>query len=133
MRTSLRIVILIIMLVSTISSNVSAIGLEKDEDGNNYLADRLGMPLYYFVNDDPNSSISNCYGGCSKVWIPLEETATSPMPSLLKLDDFSSIFRSDDKFQTTYKGRPLYTYIEDSRNGTPNGHGKNHIWFLIRP
>ena len=121
------------MLVSIISSNVSAIVLEKDEDGNNYLADRHGMPLYYFVNDDPNSGISNCYGGCSNVWIPLEETATSSMPSPLKLEDFGSIFRSDDKFQTTYKGRPLYTYSGDSRDGTPNGHGKDHIWFLMRP
>jgi predicted lipoprotein with Yx(FWY)xxD motif len=129
MRYSLKLITIILMLISTISTNVVAIGLSSDR---NYLVDGNGKPLYYFAKDDPNSGISNCYGGCSKIWIPLDEQAGSYVPAPLKVQDFSVILRADSVYQTTYKGQPLYTYSGDG-SGTPNGNGKDSFWFLMRP
>lgn len=131
MSTWFKNIVLVMILISVLLPNVSSIGLESDKNGN-YLTDRDGMPIYYFINDDPYSGVSNCYGACSSIWKPLEEQATAPLPPSLGLENFGSIFRADSKFQTTYKGRPLYTYSGDS-NGLPSGNGRDDLWFLMRP
>lgn len=117
----------IAILVLVLIPNVLSIGLEVDENGGKYLEDRNGLPIYYFINDDPYSGISNCYGVCSSIWKPLEEQAIAPLPPPLELGSFSSIFRADNKFQTTYKGRPLYT------RDTEASDGRDDLWFLARP
>ena len=59
MSTWFKNIVLVMILISVLLPNVSSIGLESDKNGN-YLTDRDGMPIYYFINDDPYSGVSNC-------------------------------------------------------------------------
>ena len=85
------------------------------------LVDARGRTLYLFQNDKHGKSA--CYGACAAYWPPLLSTA-KPRPgkgvraSLLGLTK-----RSDGKWQVTYAGHPLYTFVGDKRATQTTGEG----------
>ena len=95
-----------------------------------YLVDANGMTLYYFKNDAPGTS--NCSGGCIKNW-PAFYAKKIVIPSTLNPTDFGTITRADGTMQTTYKGWPLYYFVNDTARGDVNGQGVKGIWFVIDP
>lgn len=109
-----------------------AAGLEiKTKDGvGNYLADDKGMTLYLFKKDTANASA--CTGPCVEKW-PLYYNDAVVAPLGISKDDFGVISREDGKKQTTYKGMPLYYYVNDKAAGDVNGQGAGNVWYVVAP
>jgi predicted lipoprotein with Yx(FWY)xxD motif len=83
----------------------------------NYLAEPNGVTLYTYGGD--TSDTSNCTGSCLSNWPAYQDAgSTSGLPT-----NVSTIKRTDNgEIQYTYKGKPLYTFIGDSK-GQVTGNG----------
>jgi predicted lipoprotein with Yx(FWY)xxD motif len=88
--------------------------------------DGNGMSLYTFDNDAPG--VSNCYDACATNWPPLMAGAYAQAQG-----DFGIIDRKDGGKQWTYKGMPLYTWINDKAPGDVTGDGVKGVWHLAHP
>jgi predicted lipoprotein with Yx(FWY)xxD motif/plastocyanin len=101
----------------------------------NFLADANGMTLYWTSKDSVGQS--NITGTTLANWPVFYSTADSIptliIPTTLKSTDFGTITRSDGNKQTTYKGYPLYYYIQDKASGDTNGQGVGGVWFAVDP
>jgi transforming growth factor-beta-induced protein len=51
----------------------------------------------------------------------------------LNSSDFGTIVREDGSKQTTYKGWPLYYYVQDQNPGDVLGDGRSNVWFAAKP
>jgi predicted lipoprotein with Yx(FWY)xxD motif len=51
----------------------------------------------------------------------------------LKAEDFGTITREDGKKQTTFRGYPLYYWMNDKQAGDTTGQGVNDVWFVVNP
>jgi len=123
------------IVVAAILITVACAGGEQytiDISPDGYLTGDGGMTLYYSLNDAPGNGISNCIGECSSLWPPFYADLIL-VPSGLSTSDFATISRMDGKMQTTYKGWPLYKYVEDKKPGDIKGDKANAIWFVIYP
>ena len=90
------------------------------------LADAKGMTLYTWGNATiPGKSA--CNGPCATNWPPLVAAAdASPM------GDWSIVTRDDGSKQWAYKGKPLYTYRTDTKEGDVTGNGRGK-WSAAKP
>jgi predicted lipoprotein with Yx(FWY)xxD motif len=95
-----------------------------------YLVDGNGRTLYWTTLDSVGQS--NVNGAVLANW-PVFYNANIVVPSSLNTSDFGSIVRADGTKQTTYKGRPIYYYINDQAAGDTFGQGINGIWFAVDP
>lgn len=84
------------------------------------LTNARGFTLYWFVPDPPNKS--TCYGTCAVYWPPVPGGATAGAGVSGKL---GTIRRTGGGTETTYDGRPLYTYVGDSAPGQAKGDNIN--------
>ena len=102
-------------------------------DGNNYLGDYTlgdgatsyfvsinGRTMYTFVNDtkDKNNFTNEAFSN-NAVW-PIVQITLDQIPSTLNSEDFGTI----DVFgrtQLTYKGWPLYYFVQDTARGDNKG------------
>lgn len=82
-----------------------------------YLTEPNGDTLYTYGGD--SSGVSNCTGTCLSSWPAYQDTgATTNLPT-----NVSTLKRSDNgEIQYTYKGHPLYTFVNDSK-GQVTGNG----------
>lgn len=102
--------------------------MENDSLGE-YLADSEGMTLYYFTNDEPETS--NCTDDCLVNW-PAFTASDIDEPEGYEDDDFGTITREDNgEEQVTYKGYPLYYFVNDMVEGDVNGQGLNGAWYIV--
>ena len=86
-----------------------------------------GMTLYTFDKDVAGSGKSACVDQCAKNWPPLiAGDMTMPM------GDWSVVTRNDGTRQWAYKGKPLYTWIKDTKPGDRTGDGFNNAWRIAR-
>jgi len=92
-----------------------------------FLTDNTGNTLYFFAKDTPETSA--CTGTCLGKWPSFSVKAVSA-PSLLNTADFGSLQRAEGINQTTYKGRPLYYFANDTKPGDANGQGFNNLWYV---
>ena len=95
-----------------------------------YLVDGNGHTLYWTTLDSVGQS--NVTGTILANW-PIFYVANIVVASPLDASDFGSITRPDGNKQTTYKGRPIYYYIDDQAAGDIRGQGINGIWFAVDP
>ena len=102
---------------------------EKDGVGK-FFTDAKGMTLYVFKKDTPGKSA--CAGPCVDRW-PLYFRGMVAVPDGVKADDFGSITRDDGKRQTTYKGWPLYHFVDDKSPGDTKGQGMGSVWYVANP
>ena len=93
------------------------------------LVDSRGRTIYYYTNDNPGSGTSACSGQCAATW-PAVWADTSAVASTLDPALFAYITRSDGSRQSTYQGRPLYTYSGDAGPGDVNGQGISGFWYV---
>ncbi|MFQ5684708.1 MAG: hypothetical protein ACE5HC_15745 [Candidatus Binatia bacterium] len=93
-----------------------------------FLVDPKGMTLYLFDNDKVPGK-SNCYGGCAETWPPFVPKRGDPTP----VAPLTIIIRTDGSKQYAYKGRPLYTYVEDASVGSTEGQGLGDRWWVVKP
>jgi len=97
---------------------------------NLYLSDINGRTLYLFTKDSPNTSV--CTGGCLTAW-PAFSAENPVVPSSMSAADFTTITRSDQAKQLTYKGAPLYYYTPDATRGDTLGQGVGKVWYTVAP
>ena len=91
------------------------------------LTDAKGMTLYTFAKDAKGKSA--CTGGCATNWPPLMASAGEKGGK-----GYSQIKRDDGKMQWAYKGKPLYTWVKDTKPGDTTGDGfLNGAWHIAQP
>ena len=90
------------------------------------LVDVKGMTLYTFDKDTAGKSA--CNGTCAKLWRPALATAGASASGNLSI-----ITRSDGSKQWAYKGKPLYTWSNDTKPGDTTGDGVKTVWHVAQP
>lgn len=132
-RTILRVLFSILILgVATgiiWAQSKNTIQLGSTSDGVNFLTDADGMTLYYYTLDTNGQSA--CYGGCAKAW-PIFYTPAISVPAPLDAADFGTITRTDGTKETTYKGWPLYYWVNDKKPGDMSGEGVHDVWYILK-
>ena len=104
--------------------------LETNGSLGKILVDEKGMTLYYFSKDADGQSA--CLDDCLASW-PLYYNDNPTIGTDLDAKDFDVITRSDGSKQTTYKGWPLYYFINDNAKGDVKGEGVKDVWFVAKP
>ncbi|HUJ61330.1 MAG TPA: hypothetical protein VLX92_22655 [Kofleriaceae bacterium] len=92
------------------------------------LVDSQGKTLYFFANDIAGSNAST-YSGAA--W-PVFDVQTPIVGEGLSASDFGRFDRGGGAFQTTWKGRPLYYYANDTSAAPTAGEGIGGRWFVAR-
>jgi predicted lipoprotein with Yx(FWY)xxD motif len=103
--------------------------MQKERLGE-FLAAGNGITLYSYVKDEKN--VSNCIEGCAFNWPPFYVDPSAVVEGC-ESSDFATIKRSDGRMQTTYKGMPLYHFIQDKYPGDTLGQGVGKVWFIVTP
>jgi predicted lipoprotein with Yx(FWY)xxD motif len=106
------------------------IKVAKSDKAGSYLTDGKGMALYVFKKDLPGKSA--CAGQCVANW-PVFFREKVGVSGDLKDSDFATMTREDGQKQTTYKGMPLYYFVQDTSPGEVKGHGAKEVWFAATP
>lgn len=90
------------------------------------LVDAQGMTLYTYGKDSKGQS--NCTQECADIWPPLiaNEDATAA-------GDWSLVTREDGTQQWAYHGKPLYTYVKDTKPGDTTGDTLMGVWHVAKP
>ncbi len=89
------------------------------------LANAQRMTLYTFIEDPENQSV--CIGGCAANWPPALATEDA-MP----IGDFSLVKREEGR-QWAYRGKPLYSWVQDAKPGDVTGDGVGGKWNVAVP
>lgn len=102
---------------TTAAVNNAVVLTKSNSSVGQYLTDPSGDALYTFGGD--KSGVSNCTGSCLANWPAYQDKgATTGLPA-----NIGTIKRSDNgEVQYTYKGLPLYTFVNDSP-GEVTGNG----------
>ncbi len=118
---------------SQASSGALTLGTATSSDGT-YLTGASGRTLYLWAADAGGKSA--CSGQCAKVWPPLLASSMPSVSGAVKASDVGLVTRSGGEKQVTYKGHPLYYFIEDKGVGKATGQGSNSFgakWWLVAP
>lgn len=100
------------------------------DDSGNRLVDGRGRTLYLFTKDSKGKSV--CEGQCLVNWPPFYEPASDLIiPSTWSKADFGETTTLSGQKIATYKGWPLYYYINDKARGDKTGQGVGGVWFTI--
>ena len=90
------------------------------------LVDAKGMTLYTFDKDSAGKSA--CNGPCATNWPPLMSTSASGSAN------WTVVTRDDGSKQWAYMGKPLYTWVKDTKAGDTTGDGvNNNVWHVAHP
>ncbi len=99
--------------------------------GKTVLTANNGLTLYSLSAEKHGTFI--CKGSCLKDWFPLVVAKgvkpTGPVP-------LGTIKRPDNgRRQVTFKGKPLYTFVDDKRKGQAKGEGIKDVgtWHAATP
>jgi predicted lipoprotein with Yx(FWY)xxD motif len=91
---------------------------QESSGGGSVLATLKGRTLYSLSVEKHGKFI--CTGGCLSVWHPLivpkDVKPTGPV-------SLGTVKRPEGKIQVTYRGRPLYTFAQDTGKGATGGEG----------
>lgn len=93
----------------------------------NAFVDAKGMTLYTFDKDSEGKS--TCNGPCTANWPPLAAAADAKASG-----DWTIVTRDDGSKMWAFKGKPLYTFVKDTKAGDTNGDGfLNGAWHIAKP
>ena len=109
---------------------VYSIIVKTDSHFGSVITDSSGKALYFYSFDANGNS--SCNGSCLVNWPAFYVNGPS-FGAGLSQSDFSTITRSDNTKQTTYKGWPLYYFKGDAAAGDITGDGINRIFFVAKP
>ena len=105
--------------------------LAEDSELGTILTDAFGFTLYYFTKDAlPDTSL--CTGVCVDNW-PLFYVEDPEPGDGLDMADFGVIEHPEGGMQTTYKGWPLYYWVNDMNPGETKGEAVGNVWFVAKP
>ncbi|MFL5886340.1 MAG: hypothetical protein ACJ77M_14805 [Thermoleophilaceae bacterium] len=95
------------------------------------LVDSKGMTLYH-LTAEKNGKFICTDSTCMGLWHPLmTHGGQRPHGSVGSL---STVQRPDGQMQITYKGQPLYTFVQDTSAGSTKGQGFKDVgtWTVIK-
>jgi predicted lipoprotein with Yx(FWY)xxD motif len=87
--------------------------------------DTKGMTLYTFDKDEKDKS--NCDDQCAKNWPPFTPAADAKAE-----DDWTIIDRADGTKMWAYDGKPLYTWVKDTKPGDVTGDMVGGVWHAAK-
>jgi len=93
-----------------------------------------GKELTVYMFEADKAGKSACNAGCASAWPPV--TGTPKAAGQAVSADLGTIKRADGTTQVTYKGHPLYTYIQDGDSGDTYGEGIKSFgaaWYAVKP
>jgi predicted lipoprotein with Yx(FWY)xxD motif len=102
------------------------------------LVNGQGLTLYMFVPDHQRGK-STCYHICAEGWPPLRLPAGVTVPLAAGQAEASLLgttTRKDGGVQVTYRGWPLYLWVNDNGPGQATGQGINSlggVWYVLSP
>jgi predicted lipoprotein with Yx(FWY)xxD motif len=111
----------------------ASVGVSKSAFGR-ILVDGHGHSLYVFAMD--KGRMSTCYGACAANWPPLVSSGKARVRVGAKQSLIGRTRRMDGRWQVTYHGHPLYTFVKDTAKGQTNGEGLVAFggeWDLLAP
>jgi predicted lipoprotein with Yx(FWY)xxD motif len=117
-------------MAGTGSSKV--VSVEHIGSSGNVLVDAKGRALY--TPDQEMNGKVLCTGACTSIWMPA--TVSGAKASSLS-GNFTVVNRPDGKKQVAYKGRPLYTFSQDTPgqvtgDGAMDAFGGRHFtWHVV--
>lgn len=97
------------------------------------LADARGQAVYLFAKEKRGRS--ECYGACARAWPPVLTKGRPRAGRGAKASLLGTTRRRDGTRQVTYRGRPLYYYVDD-RPGRVLCHNVSEfggLWLVVRP
>jgi len=99
--------------------------------GKRVLAAANGHTLYSLSVEKNGRFVCTKSSGCLTLWKPLLLPSGSSVVGPVKL---GSIKRPEGTRQVTYRGRPLYTFVEDNGPGKANGEGFKDVgtWHAVK-
>jgi predicted lipoprotein with Yx(FWY)xxD motif len=119
------------MMFATIAvADHHAIKTVSKEGVGTYLTDAKGMTLYWFTKDTAGHSA--CAGECLQKW-PIYYRDKVAAPAGTMSEEFATLTREDGEKQTTFRGYPLYYFIQDQAAGDTRGQGVKEVWYVIDP
>lgn len=115
-----------VTLAACSSMSPEPVAPAKVADG--VFTDIKGMTLYTFDKDTVPGK-SACNGPCATNWPPLMVTEGSSGSG-----EWSIVTRDDGKKQWAYKGKPVYSWIKDTKPGDKTGEGAGgNTWHVAKP
>jgi predicted lipoprotein with Yx(FWY)xxD motif len=89
------------------------------------LATEEGMTLYTFDKDQEGKS--NCDEKCLKNW-PAFHASQGAKPE----GEWTLVKDSAGKDMWAYKGKPLYTFVKDKKEGDTTGDNVGGVWHVVK-
>jgi predicted lipoprotein with Yx(FWY)xxD motif len=96
-----------------------------DTSAGKVYTDEKGMTLYIFDKDEPNKS--NCYDQCATNWPPFAAAADAQPEG-----EWTIVERTDGTKMWAYEGKPVYTFIKDTKPGDVTGEGVGGVWHVSK-
>lgn len=128
----LLIVCLGILFVASAQAQTKRVVAEADNPalGKTVLTNTAGRTLYSLSAETKGRFY--CTGACLSSWRPLLVPAGVKPTGPVKL---GTVKRPNGKIQVTFKGRPLYRFYGDTKNGEANGEGIKDVgtWHAATP
>jgi predicted lipoprotein with Yx(FWY)xxD motif len=97
------------------------------------IADGRGEAFYLFGKE--RGSASQCYGACARAWPPVLTKGRPRAGKGVKAGLLGTTRRKNGKLQVTYRGHPLYYYVDD-RPGLilcQNVAEFGGLWLVVKP
>jgi predicted lipoprotein with Yx(FWY)xxD motif len=119
---------------SAFAAGGTPVKVEQTKALGKVIANGKGHTLYLFRAD--KGTTSACYGQCATYWPPLLTTGKPTAMAGVKASLLGTTKRKDGKLQVTYKGHPLYTFLEDKAAGQTAGEGSSNFgakWYALAP
>ncbi|MXN76693.1 hypothetical protein GR157_18390 [Burkholderia sp. 4701] len=114
------------LLAVACASALAQSAITKVENG--ALVAANGMTVYVFDQDKPNAGTSACTGQCESFWPPYK-ASTNDAPA----GPYTIVKRDDGTQQWAYKGKPLYFFSKDMKQGDRNGDNFKNVWHVVAP
>jgi predicted lipoprotein with Yx(FWY)xxD motif len=117
--------------VADVTPNAANLRLGHTQRFAGYLMDQEERPLYMFAEDIAGSATSACLDACAKEWPPFDLQLVSPEPAIL-INEIARFHRQDGRWQSTYKGHPLYYRASEAGGREVTGDAVDGRWFVAR-
>jgi predicted lipoprotein with Yx(FWY)xxD motif len=89
--------------------------------------------IYYFEKESTRKP--KCYGSCAQAWPPVVTKGRPQASGSVRSGLLGTTDRNGGKKQATYKGHPLYFYVNDPRGevGCHNVEEFGGLWLAVKP
>ncbi|MFW9079840.1 hypothetical protein ACOI9X_11235 [Pseudomonas sp. P2757] len=114
-----------LLMAAALTLPVFAMAAEPAMMKDGMMVDHKGMTLYTFDKDSGGKSM--CNDDCAKNWPPLMAPADAKAEG-----KWTVIKRDDGMMQYAYDGKPLYTFMKDTKPGEMTGDKMKNMWHVVR-